>query len=135
MQRWPPGVRLGSLDGGAGEIEVDGSVTSVRATVGKNLFAVGLMAGYGWERYDGDVSLAAAVPNGLGGTVNGAASGPLTQDRQLYFVSGWFNFLITQMAVEAGLADGFDHPFTGRTGGFEPSDRTFFMTVAFRITI
>ena len=135
MQRWPGALSLGGVDPGAGGVEVDGSVTSVRATVGKNLFAVGLLAGYGWDRYDGDVSLAASAPDGLGGSITGTATGGLTQERRLYFVSGWFNFLITQLAVEAGLADGFEHPFTGRTGGFEPTDRTFFMTAAFRITI
>ncbi|NNF28680.1 MAG: hypothetical protein HKN73_15760, partial [Gemmatimonadetes bacterium] len=134
MQRWPAGVRLGSVAPGAGEVEVDGSVTSVRATVGKNLFALGLLAGYGWERYNGDVSLSAAVPGGMG-VVTGAAAGSSRQDRQVYFVSGWFNFLITQIAVEAGLAEGFDHPFGGRSAGFESADRTLFMTAAFRITI
>lgn len=134
MQRWPAAVRLGTATG-AGQVEADGSITSVRATVGKNLFALGLMAGYGWERYDGDVSLAARAPDGLGGTITGAAAGNLSQGRRLYFVSGWFNFLITQFAFEAGLADGFDSPFGARTVGFKPSDRTLFMTAAFRITI
>ncbi len=133
MQRWPAGVALGS--GAAGSLEVDQRVTSVRATVGKNLFAVGLLAGFGWDRYDGDVELQASVSDGATGVVTGASSGPLTQERRLYFVSGWFNLLISQLSVEAGLADGFRSPFAGGTGGFQPEDRTLFLSAAFRMTV
>ncbi|MDH3222650.1 MAG: hypothetical protein OEO23_02960 [Gemmatimonadota bacterium] len=135
MQRWPASVALGSAEGGAGRLEVDQRVTSVRATVGKNLFAVGLLAGFGWDRYDGDVDLLAAVSDGGTGVVTGAASGALRQERRIYFVSGWFNLLISQLSVEAGLADGFRSPFGGGTGGFQPEDRTLFLSAAFRITV
>ena len=37
----------------------DGSITSVRATVGKDLFAWEVLAGWGWDRYSGDVALTA----------------------------------------------------------------------------
>ncbi|MGI9626638.1 MAG: hypothetical protein ACR2QM_07375 [Longimicrobiales bacterium] len=136
MKHWPGGAELGSVDpGGAGQVNVDGSVTSVRATVGKNLFALGLMAGAGWDRYEGDVGIEARVADPLGGTFSGSAQGEITTERMVYFASGWYTFLVYQISAEIGLADGFDDPFTSRSGGFRPSDRNVFGSLAFRITL
>lgn len=135
MRRWARSVGLGSIqDGGAGEVDAHGTVTSFRATVGKNLFALGLMVGAGWDRVSGDVDVATSVPGGMGGTITGAATGRVSTDRRLYFVAGWFNFLISQISFEAGLADGFDDPFGGGRP-FDASDRSLFLSVGFRITI
>lgn len=135
MRHWLRSVRLGSIDAGSrGEVDADAAVTAVRATVGKNLFAVGLMAGAGWERYTGDVAVAASVPGASGGTITGSAAGSISTDRRLYFVAGWFNFLISQISFEAGMAEGFDDPF-GAARAFEASDRSLFFSLGFRVTI
>ena len=136
MRHWPGGAVLGSIaQGGNGEVDADAAVTSLRATVGKNLFAVGLLAGVGWERYSGDVRVLASVADGLGGTLVGSATGEIETDRRLYFVAGWFNFLISQISLEAGLAEGFDDPMPARLGAYAPHDRTFFLSLGLRITI
>lgn len=136
MRHWPGGLTLGSVaEGGSGEVEVDGSVTSLRATVGKNLFALGLLGGVGWDRYNGEARVLASITDPMGAAGLGTATGEITTERRMYFVSGWFNFLVYQLSGELGLADGFADPFGLRAGGFSPSDRTFFASAAFRITL
>jgi hypothetical protein len=88
--------------GSSAQVEVDPAVTAVRATVGKDLFAFGVMAGVGWDDYSSDTSVSAS--DGAGGFVS--ASGSLDASRRSYFAGvskqlgvlswvsaqvGWFN--------------------------------------------
>ena len=58
-----------------GEVEVESVTTSLRAVVGKNLFALGLMGGVGWDWYDGDAEIRANLPTpGLSGVGTGSVS-------------------------------------------------------------
>ena len=131
-RRWHGDIQAGSIgDGNPGEVETGLTVSSLRATVGKNWFVLGLMGGVGWDRYEGDVRV--AVTRGAGDA--GSVSGQVKTERTLYFVAGWFNFLVSQLSVEAGLANGVSDPFTGRAGGYDPSGRSLFAAAAFRITL
>lgn len=110
---------------------VDPSVTSLRATVGKDLHAVELMAGVGWDEYTGDTTL--RVASGFGGTTT--TTGDMSGSRRLYFASAsrTFSILLT-LAVEAGWAAGFD-PLAAYTGAYDPGARTFFGGLAARLTL
>ncbi len=129
---WHADIQAGSTaDGTPGEASTGLTVSSLRATAGKNWFVIGIMGGVGWDRYEGDVRL--SVPRGTGdpGPINHAVA----SERVLYFVSGWFNFLLTRLSVEVGVAEGVEDPFTGRSGGYDPAGATWFAAAAFRITL
>jgi hypothetical protein len=91
--------------GSPAQVELDPAVTSVRATVGKDLFAFGVMGGVGWDHYSSETSVVAS--DGFGGFVS--TSGSLHASRRTYFVG-----LSKQLAVlswvsaEVGWTDGFD---------------------------
>lgn len=128
---WHADVQAGSTaDGNPGEATTGLMVSSLRATAGKNWFVIGLMGGVGWDRYEGDVEL--SVP---GAGDSGSTTATVASQRVLYFVSGWFNFLLTRLSVEVGMAEGVGDPFAGRSGGFDPSRSTWFASTAFRITL
>lgn len=130
-RRWHGTIRTGDVgDGNPGEVETDLEVTSLRAMLGKNWFVLGLMAGVGWDRYAGE----AAVSTTGGLDDAGAVSGRIASERTVYFASAWYNFLVSQLSVEIGLADGVSVPFAGRTGEYDPAGRSWFASVALRIT-
>ncbi len=131
-RRWFADVQLGSTaDGNPGQATTGVTVSSLRATAGKNWFVIGIMGGVGWDRYEGDVEL--SVPRGAGDP--GAVTGNVASERVLYFVSGWFNFLLTRLSVELGMAEGVGDPFESRTGAFDPHGATWFASTVFRITL
>ncbi|MDX1493049.1 MAG: hypothetical protein R3253_03165 [Longimicrobiales bacterium] len=121
----------GSLDYGdvpGGDVlaaTVDPATTSIRAAVSKDLFAVELLAGVGWDDVSGDVTV--RVPDGAGGTVVSESS--MDGSRHLYFASASMTFsLILTLTAEGGWAaglpavpgyDGPHDPTSGRVfGGF-----------------
>lgn len=110
-------------------VTVDPSVTSFRATVGKDLFAFEVMAGVGWDEYSSDASV------DFGGFGGGAASGPLDASRRLYFVSLARSYnIVLNLSVEGGWAQGFD-PVAGYNGvAYDPTSGTPFGSVALRFT-
>ena len=132
VRRWHNGVQAGDIaEGNPGEVRMDLTVSSLRATVGKNWFVLGLMAGAGWDRYEADADVTVAR---TGGNTDSVA-GRIRSERSLYFVGGWFNFLITQVSLEVGVAEGVSDPFSGRGGGYDPAARDWFASAALRITL
>ena len=130
-RHWHETIRTGDVsEGNPGEMETDLEVTSLRAMLGKNWFIVGLMAGAGWDRYEGDATVSAV------GSVDdpGAVSGRIASERTVYFVSAWYSFLVSQLSLEVGMADGVSDPFEGRSGGYDPSGRSWFASLALRVT-
>ena len=129
-RRWHGTIKVGDAgDGNPGELETDLEVTSLRAVLGKNWFVLGLMAGAGWDRYAGEAVVAA------GGELDdpGSATGNLASERTVVFAAGWYNFLISQISAEIGVADGVSDPFTGRSGGYDPARRDWFASVSMRV--
>ena len=112
-------------------LAVDPSVTSVRATIGKDILAVEVMAGWGWEDYSAEVAY--SVTDGAGGTVTGA--GGVDATRTLLFLSAATSFsIVFSLSAELGLAQGFD-PLPGYVGAFDARGGTWFGSVALRLTI
>jgi hypothetical protein len=98
------------LDGaaaGATRIELDPAATSLRVTVGKDLFAVGVLAGLGWDFYSGEGAL--AVPAGM---VFTEVDTTLDASRRLIFLGASLSFVVLQISAEGGWAQGFD-PVSG----------------------
>jgi hypothetical protein len=126
-------VAYGFVEGpGGGGVSVDPTVTSIRATVGKDLLAVGVLLGMGWDRYGGSAAIAAADD---GGSPIGIADGSFRSSRTLWFAGAAMNFLVLQISAEAGWAGGFDAVTDYRGAPFDPTGGTFYGSVAFRLTI
>lgn len=110
-------------------VQVDPSVTSLRATIGKDLFAVELLAGIGWDDVSGDATL--TVSDGVGGFA--ATSGSVDGDRRLYFASAARTFsLVLSLSVEAGWAEGFS-AIADHTGEFDPTAGSVFGGLSARL--
>lgn len=135
VRHWIGRVRLGRLDQSdrGTRVDVEPRITSIRAVAGKDLMAVGLIAGMGWDRYSG----AARVRVGRSG-----AAGPADvrvddfhSDRVLYFGGLSVTYLVLQVSAEAGWTGGY-FELPDRTGGlYDPSGGSFFGSVALRLTI
>lgn len=126
---------VGEFDfgGRAIELTLDPAVTSVRAAISKDFFAVELMAGLGWDDYTGDATLRTSDLTGFGGFSTSA--GKLSESRFLYFGSAAMTFgLILSVSVEGGWAKGFD-PVSGYAGEHDPTKGTAFGSFSFRLTI
>jgi hypothetical protein len=129
-------VRYGSVEGpGGGEVEVDPRVTSVRATVGKDLLAVGVLLGMGWDRYSGSATIRAMTDAVTSDPVASYGTGSFTSSRRLYFAGAAWNFLVLQLSAEAGWASGFGAVTGYRGAPFDPTGGNFYGSVAFRLTI
>ncbi len=129
VRRWHGDIRAGSISqGNPGEVETDLTVSSLRAVAGKNWFVVGIMGGVGLDRYEGNARVAVTG-------IPASAKQHIRTERKLFFAAAWFNFVIAQVSLEAGLAEGVDDPFPDRLGAFAPGDRTWFAVSAFRITL
>lgn len=131
--RWSGDVVLGGGGGRtAGEVGFDLSTTSLRAVVGKDLMAVGVVLGGGWDRYESDVHLRASVAEA---TQEGSASADdFVSSRPLLFGGAAMNFLVLQVSAEAGWAAGSDRPPERAAGGYDPGTGTWFGSVALRLT-
>jgi len=131
-RRFVDSVEFGDAGaGGVSSMRVDPSVTSYRATIGKDLHAVELMAGVGWEEYTGDAAV--RVQDGLGGFVE--AAGDMSGSRRLYFGSAAMTFsIILTIAVEGGWADGFNG-VPVYAGDYDPTGGTPFGSFSFRLTL
>ncbi|MGD8320952.1 MAG: hypothetical protein PVJ02_10865 [Gemmatimonadota bacterium] len=125
-------VQYGALDTGGGDVTVDPAVTSIRATVGKDLLSVGLLAGVGWDRLGGSTTVHALTPEGATAE---ASSSSFRQTRTLIFGGAAMNFLVLQLSAEAGWGRGFGAVTGYRGAPFDPGAGTFYGSVAFRLTI
>jgi len=141
-----PGISLSAFHRSLGSVDLwevgegdpaaagfDLRVSSLRAVAGKDIWGLGFFGGAGWDRYTGDASLVVTDPEGLGPNSTGA--GELRSNRHLFFLGGSMTFLTLQVSTEVGWADGFtpDLP-TSFLGGFDPSSRSIFGALAFRLT-
>ncbi len=123
-------VQLG--DRGAGDqiqVDLDPGITSVRALIGKDLLALGILVGVGWDRYAGDATLQVA-----------GASGPVTVSgfeatRRLYFGGASVNLLLLQLSTELGWAGGFDPLAARHPDGYDPTGGSLFLSIAARLTL
>lgn len=117
-----------SVASGDRSSDFDTRVTSLRGVVGKDFFAIGFLAGIGWDRYDGDGSLLVSGPD----FERRVGADDLSSERVSIFGAVSYNFLVLQLSAEGGWAEGFDG---GLTSDFAPDDSSFFGSVAFRLIL
>lgn len=132
--RWWGAVELRPAVGGEATPggSFDLSASSLRGTVGKDLYGVGVLLGAGWDRYAGR----ARLDSGLPGEDDGwdASSDDLVDSRLVAFAGASRTFLVLQLSAEVGWAGGLD-PVSGReAGGWDPEDASWFGSVAARLT-
>lgn len=122
-------IRLGSALGpGSGSVMVDPTVHALRATVGKDLLSVGVLAGVGWDRTSGSVQI---HPTGSGVPLG---EGDWAHTRKLVFLGASMNFLILQLSAEGGWAGGLGAVEGYRGAPFDPAKGTGFGSLALRLT-
>lgn len=118
-------------DGDVAGMVVDPAVTSIRAMVSKDLFAVELMAGFGWEDFSADATL--EVPDDPTGTL--VFSGPMSGSRRLVFGSASMTFsLFLSLTVEGGWAGGLS-PIPAYVGEHDPTGGTGFASFSARLVL
>lgn len=134
FHRWLGSASLWEVgEGDPAEAVFDLRVSSLRGVIGKDIGGIGFFGGAGWDRYTGDVLLVVTDPGGGGIASTGA--GQLKSERRLYFFGGSMNFLALQLSAEVGWADGFDPNLPASFAGeFDPSSRSEFGSLAFRLT-
>jgi hypothetical protein len=121
-------LELGDRSGGdALEVSVDPSVTSLRGLIGKDLLALGVLAGVGWDRYASDALVVVPGP--------ASASGDLDSGRLLLFGGVSVNLLLVQFSAEGGWAGGLDDLSGRPSSGYDPGDASLFLSVAGRLTL
>ncbi|MEX2467200.1 MAG: hypothetical protein WD995_09830 [Gemmatimonadota bacterium] len=124
-------VRLGDTGlGDPARIEVDPGVTSIRATIGKDLFGVGVLAGVGWDHASAETML--EVQDTGADVVR--VEGPLDARRTIYFGGASFNLLLLQLSVEGGWAGGYPGVPGDLGSTFDPETGSPFGSLALRFT-
>ena len=124
---------MGVGDTGTGDpvaVDVAPSVNALRVTVGKDLFGVGVLAGWGRDDVGSDAELSVADPGGNVDTVSGSTDAA----RNLYFGGLAMNFLLLQLSVEGGWAGGFADLPLGGGGAFDPTGGSAFASLSARFT-
>lgn len=110
----------------------DLSTSSLRGTVGKDLYGVGVLLGAGWDRYAGRLRVDAGLPGEDDGW--DASSDDVVDSRLLAFAGASRTFLVLQLSTELGWAGGLD-PVPGRDpGGWDPEEGSWFWSVGARLT-
>ncbi len=128
------GGAAGWTNGGTPRTDVDAdlSTTSVRATVGKDLFGLAVLAGVGWDWNMGALDVRVSDP--ADPTVLGvAATDALTSRRNVYFAGLSITRLVLQLSLEAGWAGGYA-ALPGYPGAYDPGSAVPFAIIAGRLT-
>jgi hypothetical protein len=127
-------LQYGEVEETGAEFTLDPDATSLRVVFGKDLLAVGLTAGVGWDRYGGTGSIRASAP-GVSPPSVGPESASLRMTRGYLFAGANFTWVVTQFAGElvwartgSPLGD-----FPG-TGAHRPGSRQLQGAFSFRVT-
>jgi hypothetical protein len=133
-------VEYGNLESSGARTVLRPRATSLRAIVGKDLLAVGLSGGVGWDRYGGSARIQArvpAVPGSLGPPFQESAAGPenMRLRRRYLFVGANFTWVIAQVAGEIVWAGGTSPaPEAEGSGPYRPGGRELQATLSVRVT-
>lgn len=130
-RRFSGAIEVGEPGVSPSAFEVEPSTTSIRATIGKDIHAVELLAGMGWEEYIGASTL--EVNDGFGG--RGSALGDMSGSRRLYFGSAAMTFsILLTLSLEGGWAEGFES-IPGYSGEYDPAGGAAFGSASIRLTL
>ena len=129
VRRFFGDVRLG--DAHAVTVRLEPAATSLRALVGKELWAVGIVAGAGWDTYSGTVTIEGPES---GRRPRGATLDAPPVDRLLLFAGISRTWQVILVAAEVGWAAGFDGVPDLSAQPFDPSAGGVFGSLGLRIT-
>ena len=129
VRRFLGDVRLGAAR--AITVRLEPAATSVRALIGKEFSAAGIVAGAGWDRYSGTVTIegpeSGRRPRSV--TLDGPAF-----DRLLLHMGVSRTWQVLVVAGEIGWAAGFDGFSDPSVQPFDPSAGSVFGSLSLRIT-
>lgn len=131
-RRWIGSTSLSSEDGDEAEVGV--TATSIRLTVGKEFLAFGLLGGAGWDRYSGEAAVRVR-PSGPSGPSGAADTDSFRTDRMVFFGGVGYTFLVAQIGLEGGWAEGNEAPPGRSSFGFDPESGSLFVRLSFRMTL
>ncbi|MDX1646029.1 MAG: hypothetical protein R3304_02700 [Longimicrobiales bacterium] len=121
------------LAGDVAGVTVDPSATSIRVAASKDLFAVEVLAGFGWDDFSADARL--STSDGPLAPGSAAARGSISGSRRLYFASASMTFsLVLALTVEGGWAEGLS-PVPGYAAEHDPSRGTGFASISARLVL
>ncbi len=130
VRRFFGDVLLGARDSPIA-VRLEPAATSVRALIGKELSAAGIVGGAGWDRYSGAVTIegpeSGRQPHSV--TLDGPAL-----DRLLLFVGISRTWQVFLVAGEIGWAAGFDGLPDPSVQPFDPGAGSMFGSLSLRIT-
>jgi hypothetical protein len=131
-------IRYGDLERSGGAVDFSPRITSFRATVGKDLLAVGISGGVGQDRYRGKGRIQAyspvggAPPAGVEVTTDAV---DLSLDRSYLFLGGTYTFIVFQIAGEVLWSTGTsNHPDLVGSTGYRPGGRELQGALSIRLT-
>lgn len=121
-------LRFGSvLDGDPARIDLDPRATSLRLVAEKDLVAAGILAGAGWERVKGPVTVRLAD-----GPEGGAEE--LRSSRPVLFAGGNLTFLVLRVSGEVGWARAHSTPGGSGAARAPKPGSGWFGTLGVRVT-
>lgn len=131
VHRW--GGEMSVTGGGSGAFDL--SMSSFRATVGKDLVGVGVLLGGGLDRFTGGASISTTeMEGGVGDPGWDASTGDFTDTRPLLYGGAALNFLVLQLSAEVGWAGGFEAVPGRPSGGYDPTAGSWFGGLSARLT-
>ena len=129
VRRFLGDVRLGAAR--AITVRLEPAATSFRALIGKEFSVAGIVAGAGWDRYSGTVTIdgpeSGRQPRSV--TLDGPAF-----DRLLVYMGVSRTWQVLVVAGEIGWADGFDGVPDSSVQPFDPTAGSVFGSLSLRIT-
>ncbi|MDE0473224.1 MAG: hypothetical protein OXI50_01575 [Gammaproteobacteria bacterium] len=129
VRRFPGDVRLGAAR--AITVRLEPVATSFRALIGKEFSAAGIVAGAGWDRYSGTVTIDGPDSDRQPRSVT--LDGPAV-DRLLLYMGVSRTWQVLVVAGEIGWAAGFDGLPDPSVQPFDPSAGSVFGSLSLRIT-
>jgi hypothetical protein len=131
-RRFSGDMQLGDVGAGdLGQVAVDPAITSLRGTVGKDLYAFGILAGVGWDDIGAATTLRAT--NGAGGFTLDTAD--VETSRRTYFVGVSRQLgILSWLAGEVGWVEGFD-PVAGGASASPDAGRQLYGRLALALRL
>jgi hypothetical protein len=123
-------VRFGELEAHGARTVVEPRVTSLRLEAGKDMLALGVAGGVGWDR----TTASARVEASADGEAGFAGPGRLRENRRSLFLGVNHTWLVTQLAGELSWSPGRspDTPLTG-SGPYEVGRGSLQASLTFRV--
>ena len=133
VQHFGEELNWSSIGGDDVQLDTEISTTSLRASIGKDLFVFAFLLGTGLDWQRGDLSILVSDP-GVPGEPGIVAGQNLTTRRPVYYMGLSLTRLFFQFSLEAGWIGGFND-LVDYKGEYSPDSTTKFLDLSLRVTI